>query len=681
MKKIFTFIAFIFSSICFGQELSSFINLPAEYDLTHSPSGQLAWYANDQGRRNIFLKDKNHLIRQLSDFSEDDGQEISSLRFSNGDKYLLFVRGGSTNREGQVPNPDSDPAGREQWIWAIGLEGNNPPVPVASGSNPVIWPGQEKIIFAKGGQVFSGNIEANASPKVLFKARGNLTNLVFSPDGSKIAFVSNRMDHAFIGIYHIESNTIEWVAPSTSRDGYPTWSPDSKRLAFLRMPGLKFGSFYDLTGGTPFAIMIGEVGGNPAVKVWESPADDGGFAEFYTQNPLYWTSTGRILFYSEHEGWLQLYSILPDGSDLVCLTPGECESEMYFVHPNHEVIFYTSNCNDIDRRHIWRNVVSGGAPVQITRGEGIEMFPVVHGDRLYCLQSTWSKPLTLTSFDLSGSEIEIISPLSKDLVSPVQIRPEQLILTAEDGTPVHAQLFRDPDQEGMRPAIVYMHGGPIRQMLLGFHYSDYYIKCYAFNQYLASLGYVVISVNFRSGTGYGRAFRRAPNQGPRGASEYQDVLAAAKYLQSLSYVDQDRIGLYGGSYGGYLTAMGLAHNSDIFKAGVDIHGVHDWAERAKKFSPGGGWGLTEDDYSMAYQSSPVAHLDQWSSPVLIIHGDDDRNVLFQQSTDLSVRLREKSVHVEELVLPDEVHGFLLHRSWKKIFEASAEFFNTHLRVK
>ena len=144
----------------------------------------------------------------------------------------------------------------------------------------------------------------------------------------------------------------------------------------------------------------------------------------------------------------------------------------------------------------------------------------------------------------------------------------------EDSRPaVHAK----GPKAGRGPALIFTHGGPIRQMLLGFHYMEYYHNAYAMNQYLASKGYTVLSVNYRLGIMYGRDFREPPKSVWRGASEYQDVVAGAKFLQTLDNVDPQRIGLWGGSYGGFLTAMGLARNSDIFKAGVDFHGVHDWA--------------------------------------------------------------------------------------------------------
>src|SRR4030095_765857 len=112
---------------------------------------------------------------------------------------------------------------------------------------------------------------------------------------------------------------------------------------------------------------------------------------------------------------------------------------------------------------------------------------------------------------------------------------------------------RAPTPPGRLPAVIFIHGGPIRQMLLGWHYMYYYHNAYGMNQYLAGRGYAVLSVNFRSGTGYGRAFREAPGRGARGATEYQDIVAAGNYLRARPEIDPGRIGLWGGSYRGYLT--------------------------------------------------------------------------------------------------------------------------------
>ena len=271
--------------------------------------------------------------------------------------------------------------------------------------------------------------------------------------------------------------------------------------------------------------------------------------------------------------------------------------------------------------------------------------------------------------------------------SATLITPEPVTFTSSDGLEIHAQLFKTPGGEARRPALVYVHGGPPRQMLLGFHYMDYYANDYAANQFLASRGFIVLSVNYRLGIGYGHAFHYPAASGARGASEYLDVIAGGRYLQARPDVDARRIGIWGGSYGGYLTALALGRNSDVFAAGVDIHGVHD---RLPAINPTQlahaivGDGLSEADLRQAlkvqFDSSPISSVGTWKSPVLLIHGDDDRTVDFRQTIDLGRRLKDKGVKVEELVLPDDVHDSLLWRNWRTSMTATAEFFERTLRV-
>jgi len=258
------------------------------------------------------------------------------------------------------------------------------------------------------------------------------------------------------------------------------------------------------------------------------------------------------------------------------------------------------------------------------------------------------------------------------------VEPQAVIFPAADGLAIHGQLFLPPqDQEPTQhPAVVFFHGGSRRQMLLGFHYLGYYHNAYAMNQLLASRGYVVLAVNYRSGVGYGLDFREALDYGATGASEFNDVLGAGLFLRGRDDVDPDRIGLWGGSYGGYLTAMGLARASDLFAAGVDLHGVHDWNEGIRIFVPD--YDPTPEQERLAFESSPNAALDTWRSPVLVIHGDDDRNVFFSQTVYLVEALRDRGVHVEQLVFPDEVHGFLRHASWVRAYSAALDFFDRML---
>ena len=442
----------------------------------------------------------------------------------------------------------------------------------------------------------------------------------------------------------------------------------------------------NITSAYPFSIWIAETATGEARELWRSSGNDGGFAQYYPDETLYWTMNNRILFYSEHKEWMHIFSISPDGGTPVDLTPGKSEAEHSAVSSDGTVLFYSSNEGDLDRRHIWKTSTLEGKSFQLSKGQGIETHPVVLANGRYVAYraAAVNHPPTIIIQATDGGESKKIFPKTWPEKFPFQdlIVPQQVILKAADGLEIHCQLFlpKDVGPGDRRAALIFMHGGPIRQMLLGWHYRGYYGNAYAMNQYLANKGYVMLSVNFRSGIGYGRDFRLAQNQGPRGASEYQDIIAAGLYLRRRQEVDPERIGLWGGSYGGYLTALGLARDSDLFKAGVDFHGVHDWSFRATEFSQGGGWGLQgEQLLDLAYRSSPVADLTYWSSPILFIHGDDDRNVLFQQTTDLVQRLRERKIHVEVLIFPDEVHGFYRYFNWLRAYQATVDFFDNFLK--
>jgi dipeptidyl aminopeptidase/acylaminoacyl peptidase len=256
------------------------------------------------------------------------------------------------------------------------------------------------------------------------------------------------------------------------------------------------------------------------------------------------------------------------------------------------------------------------------------------------------------------------------------VQPQRVTFAAADGMEIPAQLFLPPDLRPgeRRPAAIFFHGGSRRQMLLGYHYGIYYNNTYAFSQWLANAGYIVLSVNFRSGIGYGMEFREALNYGAGGASEFNDVIGAGLYLRSRPDVDPARIGIWGGSYGGYLTAMGLSRASDLYAAGVDIHGVHDWNVGIRTFIPSYNPLEIPVEADIAFRASPMATIDSWRSPVLVIHGDDDRNVSFIETVTLVEALRERGVHVEQLVFPDEVHNFLLHANTLAAYNAAADFF-------
>jgi dipeptidyl aminopeptidase/acylaminoacyl peptidase len=665
--------------------LEAVLSAPFPSGLVASSKGDLvAWVFNERGRRNIWIaKGPEYKARKLTAYSEDDGQDITGLAFNPDASMIVFVRGGPANGAGEYPNPRSDSGGVEQALWAVKISGGAP-WRIGEANNPVPSPSGKDAVYLLKGQIYLADLAGPAKPHLLFKARGTCGQPAWSPDGLNIAFVSFRGDHSFIGIYDLARKSIRWIAPSLDQDVSPVFSPDGKNLAFFRFPGsMNAPSFSE---GESFRLMIADVGSGEAREVWKCPDESGGFVQKYATLPLQWASEGRLLFYSEHEGWTHIYSLPSGGGTPVCLTPGNFDVEDCAVSPDRKTLVFNSNSGDPDRRHLWSVSASGGTPEILTPGKGIEWTPVwsSSGDAVGFLCSTATQPAVPAVLSLAKREKRLVAPELIPAGFPAKslVEPEPVIFKAGDGLEIHGQIFlpeaAKPGER--RPAVIFMHGGPIRQMLLGWHMRGYYHNAYAFNQYLANQGYIVLSVNYRSGIGYGRAFRTAPNQGPRGASEYQDIVAAAKYLQGRPEVNPQKIGLWGGSYGGYLTALGLARDSAIFAAGVDLHGVHDWS-LDRRLPQGGDWNIQGDEViRLAYDSSPVADVRFWSSPVLFVHGDDDRNVDFNQTVDLVQRLRkEGKAHVETIVFPDEVHSFLLHRRWIETYGAAADFFNRFLK--
>jgi len=506
--------------------------------------------------------------------------------------------------------------------------------------------------------------------------------------------VSNRADHSFIGIYTSKSTPLLYLAPSTNKDESPIWSSDGTRIAYTRRAGDGGPPRPILTRQPrPWSIWVASASDGTGHAVWKSPNTlAGSFPDVAGGANLHWAAGNRLVFMAYLDDWPHLYSVSAAGGAPVLLTPGAFMVEHIAESRDQRFMIYDANtgstAGDDDRRHLFRVAVDHAGSTALTSGESLEWTPVAAAaDRIAFVAATPQQAPTVAISSLDGSHRASL-PAATNAEFPLAqlMAPKQVTFKAADGTLVHGQLFdRGAAKSGDRkPGVIFLHGGPPRQMLLGWSYMDYYSNAYAVNQYLAAHGFVVLSVNYRLGIGYGLAFHHPEHAGFAGAAEYQDVVAGARFLQSLPSVDGKRIGAWGGSYGGYLTALALARNSDIFKAGVDLHGVHDWSRLMDRFGAAQGTrfekGDSEKALEVAWNSSPDSAVDGWKSPVLLIQGDDDRNVRFQQTVDLARRLEERNVPFEELVLPNEIHGFLRHDSWIRADEATANFLTRALGV-
>jgi dipeptidyl-peptidase 4 len=629
--------------------------------------------------------------------------------------WAVRTSGGPAWKLGEVTTPLLSPDGRrvafvkDGQIYAYAITRGPAPTPTDKGEEPLVW--------AAG---------ANSNPR-------------WSPDGTKLAFVSDRADHSFIGIYDVRRRSVSFITPSVDRDTSPTWSQDGKRIAFIRRPGLPFGmqaqrggggignppgaaynpaqagarggsgrggdppspsatagqaagqrggepggvsnaplvgvpGLYSavLPGGYRFSFRVADVATGDSREFWH-PAPDA--TTFGTVNSIMWAGDS-VLFTAELGEWLRFYAVRVEGqtAEPLALTPddGFIEAVAFTsLSPDGRTLYYCNNLGDIERRHVWRVAVSGGDPVQITRGDGIETYPVpvASGRQVAMLGADARRPQSIALAPVEGGAVKVVyPPLPKEFPLEQHVIPVNVMTKAADGLEIHNQLFlpKDIKPGERRPALVFVHGGPARQMLLGYHYMWFYHVAYATNQWLASQGYVVLSVNYRSGVGYGRSFRSAANTAQRGNAEYQDVVAGAKYLQGRDDVDPKRVGIWGLSYGGLLTSQALARNSDIFVAGVDFAGVHLYTN-------------TLDPENVAYKSSSISAIDAWKSPVLLVHGDDDRNVAFTQTTGLVQLLRAHNVYHELIVFPDDVHESLIHTRWLYTFDRMEQFLDRFVR--
>ena len=656
---------------------------------------RVAWIFNAEGRRNLWTASAPDWTGQpVTRFTEDDGQEITSVSLAADGRHAVLVRGGDHDANWDLLAPVnalSMPLGATVAIWVVPMDGS-PARTLGDGDTPVISPRGDRVVFTRDRQLWMAPLDGSAPPRRIVTVRGDLREPQWSPDGSHLAFVADRGDHAFIGIYTNDSTPLRWMAPTTSRDNMPRWSPDGRHIAFVRRPGV---------GGPPDSVLrppplpwrliVADVATGAGRVVWKAPTTrQGGYSRVFHPG-LQYAAGGRLVYRSYEDGWPHLYVVADTGGASRLLTPGTHMAEEFRLTPDGKHVLLSGNAgttaDDIDRRHLVQVELESGTSRVLTPGTGLEYSPVLTSDlaTVVYLGATAQRPPMPMRLSLGGGEPKPLAANAMPARFPESalITPRAVTYRAPDGLLLRAQLFERTGGPSRKPAVIFGHGGPERQMLLGWHNMEYYATTYAMTQYLAAQGYVVLVPNYRLGLGYGFDFHMVVDGWSRGASEYQDIVASAQFLRGLPQVDPVRLGIFGGSYGGFLTAMALAKNSDLFAVGVDMMGPSDWTADDGRRIGGLAWDYEKGDRAksadVAFQASPVAWVDGWKSPVLFIHGDDDRNTRFYHTTDLIRRLDGRGVPYEELIIPDDNHHWVRHQNSLRVWQATADFLSRYLR--
>lgn len=651
--------------------VAAYLAAPLVYQPAVSGDGRsFAFVAREGAKRSIYFTRVGGATTQIVQYPDDDGQELSDVALSPTGDLLVYVRGGPENAKGEIPNPRLVPDPPERELWLVETANGRSSL-LGSGAQPQFSPDGKRLIWTSHRGVMVADRASGFGQSEPLLA-GAASTLRFSPDGTRLAF--ERFGH--VQVLDLGSQQLFAVArPADAQDAGPVWSPDGGRIAFRRTvgpqpPRLGEGYAGEFVSKQPWEIWTADAATGEARRAWAAQPGIGSAYYALDQDPtgtgaageqLLWSANGAIVFVWERDGWRHLYAVPSTGGDAVLLTPGEGEVETAALSLDGQQVLFSTNIGDLPRRHIARVAVTGGRAEPVTTGPSSQWAPtpIADGGLVY-VDAGWAVPPRVVVKTANATSTLAVPAIPVAFRSAKLVEPRPVEFPGTDGQTAYGQLFTPAKSRGC--GVIFVHGGIRRQMLLGFHYMDAYSNLYELNQYFVGQGCAVLSVEYRSSIMRGYAFRNAPGWGSAGASEYKDVLGGAQFLKAQKQLHIDRIGIFGLSWGGYLTAQALARNSDVFAAGFDMAGVHEFTGKG-------------------FEHSPAAFVDQWRSPLYLAQGDDDRNVDFNQGVMLAQALRSKRPGVElvEHVFPNETHDlYLTFEDLVGVYQAGSDFLLSHL---
>jgi dipeptidyl aminopeptidase/acylaminoacyl peptidase len=490
------------------------------------------------------------------------------------------------------------------------------------------------------------------------------------PDGSAFYLASNERDAKFFDIYRYDAKTYDRTLFFENKDGYfPSGiSDDGRWMALTKLNTTNDSDLYLWNADTKAVVHLSPHKGNVNVS------------------PATFDRASKFLYYVTNEGGefarLRRYDLSAGRHEDVL----KADWDIGFAAFSRTGRYRVTGINEDGRPRLsiveaasgkaipLPNVPNGGISAVVFAGSDSRLAFYVNGDRspnnLYVLELGSGKATRLTDSLSPG-----IDP--QDLVDTQTVR-----FKARDGMTIPNVLWK-PHQatpERKAPAIVWVHGGPGGQTTPGYN---------ALIQFLVNHGYVVLGINNRGSSGYGKSFFAADDR-KHGREPLWDCVDAKQYLASLPYVDARRIGIVGGSYGGYMVLAALAFQPDEFDVGVDIFGVANWlrtiesmpvwweAQRKALYEE---MGDPQADRQMLHDVSPVFHADKIRKPLLVLQGANDPRVLKAESDDIVAAVKKNGVPVDYIIFADEGHGFTKKKNQIEGYTAMLAFLDQHLKGK
>lgn len=408
--------------------------------------------------------------------------------------------------------------------------------------------------------------------------------------------------------------------------------------------------------------------GGPGISGWN-----------FSAGKLGWADDRHIFFHSEETGFSHLYLLNVHTGEKKALTSGNFEVIHADLSADKKFYYITSNKESPHERHFYRLPVRGGKMEKLTGGPGNYQVTLSPDEKnMAVLYSYSNRPWELfVQPAQAGAQMRKLTASTSDAFRAYPWRdPEIVYFTARDGARVPARLYRPENAVAGGPAVVFVHGAGYLQNVHRW-WSSYYRE-FMFHNFLADHGYTVLDIDFRASEGYGRDWRTAIYR-HMGGKDLSDQLDGAAFLVDSFQVDPGRIGIYGGSYGGFITLMAMFTSPGTFKCGAALRSVTDWAHYNHPYTSNILNTPVED--SIAYRrSSPVYHAEGLQDRLLILHGMVDDNVQFQDVVRLAQRLIELGKENWEMaVFPVEAHGFVEPSSWTDEYKRIFKLFEEELK--
>ncbi len=577
----------------------------------------------------------------------------------------------------------------------------------------------EHLAFVRGDALWIWNLEDGSentctppSGKVVASGFSMDEGIIWSSDGSNIAFHFSD-DHLaqHIGVCGIDGNLLWYSKRRSTASAALSWMDENTLLALTSLDRNTVVEFYTVKINPglsnrrqciePIVIHVERALGTPgslrALGAWPEP------------------NGRRILFRSESDGWAHLFVYDVDDGSMEQATFGRGE-DMGFVGdapawaPGGRYVCYASNINSPGERQLWLLDVDAKATKQLTDLGGTNVSPswcpqgsptiaFIHCDARRSAD-LWVADVS-SAFAESGGEpvtegektVRLSRTMPRTWSEDLSIEPREVSYEGAGGLQITGYMISPPDldeedEDRRYPALVWVHGGPVRQMRPGFHPSRSYALFHAFSQYLAHRGYITLAINFRGGIGYGREFRNSLFR-KMGVDDVVDVVEAGRYLKCLPYVDSERVAVWGLSYGGYMTLTALTKYPEEFAMGVNVAGVYDfeqwthWIQSLK-----GPWsgnfsvffdGDPEESPETYFAGSPSNFIESLQRPLVSFHGTADKNVDFAQMDKLVLDCLRLGKSHDAHYYPDEVHTFARRESWADAFPRIEEAFDRYLK--